>query len=231
MYKKCWKRIIDIVLSLTALIILLPLFIPVIIILLLTGEHEVFYLQNRIGYKNNKFKIWKFSTMLKNSEKMGTGSLTTRDDPRVLPFGKFLRKTKINELPQFINVLIGDMSIVGARPQMQVDYDTYTPEIQAIIYNTPPGITGIGSIIFRDEEKWISEAAGDKHLFYKENISPYKGAVEAWYQENISFKTDALLFLTTIWVILSPNSDIVYKVFKNLPQRPEFLRTTNNEEL
>lgn len=224
MYTKFFKRIFDIVLALIALSILLPLLLPVVIILVLTGEHEVFYLQNRIGYKNTTFKIWKFATMMKNSSSMGTGSLTVRNDPRVLPFGKFLRKTKINELPQLINVLIGTMSFVGARPQMKVDFDKFTPEVQAKIYNTPPGITGIGSIIFRDEEKWISEAEGDKHEYYRNHIAPYKGEVEMWYQENISFFTDIMLIFLTAWVIIKPESDLVYKVFKTLPLKPVILQ-------
>ena len=88
------KRIIDIIIALIALIILSPILIPVMIILLLTGEHEIFYKQNRVGYKNSRFKIWKFATMVKNSSKMGTGSITLRNDPRVLPFGRILRRTK-----------------------------------------------------------------------------------------------------------------------------------------
>jgi len=220
MYTSFSKRIIDLILATIALVVLLPLFIPVAIILLLTGEHEVFYLQNRVGYKNTPFKIWKFATMVKNSSKMGTGSLTLRNDPRVLPFGKLLRKTKINELPQIINVLIGNMSIVGARPQMMVDFEKFTPEVQASIYNTPPGITGVGSIIFRDEEKWISEATGDKHAFYRDHIAPYKGEVEMWYQQHISFATDMKLIGITAWVILCPESELLYKVFKTLPAKP-----------
>lgn len=220
MYKKFFKRVVDFILAILALTILLPLFIPVIIILLLTGEHEVFYLQNRIGYKNSTFKIWKFATMVKNSSKMGTGSLTVRNDPRVLPFGRFLRKTKINELPQLINVLIGNMSFVGARPQMKVDFEKFLPVVQQHIYDTAPGITGIGSIIFRDEEKWISEAEGDKHEFYKNHIAPYKGAVEMWYQKHISLYTDLMLIFITAWVIVAPESEIVYKVFKSLPPKP-----------
>lgn len=220
MYKKFFKRVVDFILAILALTILLPLFIPVIIILLLTGEHEVFYLQNRIGYKNSTFKIWKFATMVKNSSKMGTGSLTVRNDPRVLPFGRFLRKTKINELPQLINVLIGNMSFVGARPQMKVDFEKFSPEVQQHVYDTAPGITGIGSIIFRDEEKWISEAEGDKHEFYKNHIAPYKGAVEMWYQKHISLYTDLMLIFITAWVIVAPESEIVYKVFKSLPPKP-----------
>lgn len=224
MYVKYYKRIFDFCFALIALFILLPLFIPVVIILLLTGEHEVFYLQNRIGYKNTPFRIWKFATMVKNSVNMGTGSLTLRKDPRVLPFGRFLRYTKINELPQIINVLIGDMSVVGARPQMKVDFDTYTKEIQDHVYDTPPGITGVGSIIFRDEEEIISNASGDKHVFYRDHIAPYKGEVEMWYQQNISFCTDLKLIFVTAWVMICPCSNILYKVFKSIPPLPQDLK-------
>jgi len=152
------KRFFDLIFSLLALIILSPLLIIVIIILALTGEHEIFFFQKRIGYKNKDFNIWKFATMAKNSPNIGTGVITLRNDPRVTKVGRFLRKTKINELPQIINVLIGNMSLVGARPQMRKGFALYTEDVQKVIYNTRPGITGIGSIIFRDEEKIISES-------------------------------------------------------------------------
>ena len=137
-------RIIDVLLALLALLVLLPLFLPIVFILFLTGEHKVFFLQTRVGYKNKNFKIIKFATMLENSPNMGSGSLTLKNDPRVLPFGSFLRKTKINELPQILNIIIGDLSIVGPRPQMQVDFEKYSDGIQKKIYNVRPGLTGIG---------------------------------------------------------------------------------------
>lgn len=224
MYKHFFKRIIDFTLALVALLILLPLLLPVSIILLLTGEHEVFYLQKRIGYKNEYFKIWKFATMMKNSSKMGTGSITLRNDPRVLPFGRLLRKTKINELPQLINVLIGNMSFVGARPLMEVDFKKYSEEQQRIIYNTRPGITGIGSIVFRDEEKWISNADGDPHEFDKKFIAPHKGALECWYQENISFWTDIKILFCTAWVVVFPRSNMPYLIFSTLPEKLEIFK-------
>ena len=126
-------RILDLLLSLFALLILLPLFVPIVVILLLTGEHKVFYLQTRVGYKNKNFKIIKFATMLSNSANMGSGSLTLKNDSRVLPVGSFLRKTKINELPQILNIIIGDLSIVGPRPQMQVDFEKYSEDVQGKI--------------------------------------------------------------------------------------------------
>ena len=224
MYTNFFKRFFDFIMALIALIILSPFLIPISNILLLTGEHEVLYLQKRVGYKNSRFKIWKFATMLKASPGLGTGSLTVRNDPRVLPMGKFLRQTKINELPQIINVLIGNMSFVGPRPQMEVDFFKFTDHVQDVIYNSNPGITGIGSIIFRDEEKWISNAPGDKHIFYKEHIAPYKGELEIWYQNNLSFYTDFMLLFLTAWSIIAPESELVYSVFNDLPVRPAILK-------
>jgi len=214
-------RIIDVLLSLLALLVLLPLFIPIVVILLLTGEHKVFYSQTRVGYKNKDFKILKFATMLSNSANMGSGSLTLKNDPRVLPFGSFLRKTKINELPQILNIIIGDLSIVGPRPQMQVDFEKYSDDVQGKIYNVRPGLTGIGSIIFRDEESLISVASEDEnpHDFYKRVIAPYKGELEMWYQEKRSLILDFQLIFMTAWAIVSPETKLYEKWFNDLPKR------------
>ena len=214
------KRLIDIVASITALTLLLPLFIPIIILLRITAEGEVFYFQERIGLRNSRFQIWKFATMLKNSMNMGTGSITLQNDFRVTPIGKFLRKTKINELPQVINILKGDISLVGPRPLVAKTFSAYTEEIQSKIYNVKPGLTGIGSIVFRDEESLISAVKDeDPHEFYKRVIAPYKGELEMWYQKNKSFFLDLQLIFMTAWVILFPESRLYEKWFKDLPKR------------
>ncbi len=218
-----FKRIVDLLLAFIALIVLSPFLIITSIILLLTGEGEVFYLQERLGFQNKKFKIIKFATMVKNSPKIGTGSLTLKDDPRVLPYGKFLRKSKINELPQIFNVIIGNMSIVGPRPQMQVDFDKFPKETRNLIFKSKPGITGIGSIVFRDEENWISNYDGDKHQFYTDNIAPYKTQLEIWYLKHSSLLVDFLLIFITAWVIVFPKSGLVSMIFKSLPKRPSHL--------
>lgn len=222
-YKNFIKRILDIILALVALIILSPLLVPVMLILWATGEHYVFYGQNRIGLKNSTFRIWKFATMLKASPSLGTGSITTRNDPRVLPFGKFLRKTKINELPQIFNILLGDMTLVGPRPLMKVDFDKYSPEIQSVIYNTRPGLTGIASIVFSDEEQYYSNTGMDHHEYDRKYIAPYKGALELWYQNHVSFRTDIRIIFLTAWVIINPKSELTLTFFKDLPEKPEYL--------
>lgn len=214
------KRLLDIIVSIVTLTLLLPLFIPIIILLSITAEGEVFYFQERIGLNNSRFQIWKFATMLKNSMNMGTGSITLQNDFRVTPFGKVLRKTKINELPQIINILKGDISIVGPRPLVTKTFMAYSEEIQSKIYNVKPGLTGIGSIVFRDEESLISSVKDeDPHEFYKRVIAPYKGELEMWYQEKRSFFLDLQLIFMTAWVILFPKSYLYKKWFKNLPER------------
>jgi lipopolysaccharide/colanic/teichoic acid biosynthesis glycosyltransferase len=213
------KRFFDIVLSLLVLLVLSPLLLPIVILLRLTGEGYVFYKQKRIGLKNQYFDILKFATMLKNSPNMGTGSITLRDDPRLLPMGKFLRKTKINELPQIINVLKGDMSIVGPRPLVNRTFNAYPENIRFKVYDSKPGITGIGSIVFRDEEKLISNAKLPPHEFYEKYIAPYKGELEMWYNMHKGFYVDLMIILLTAWVIIFPQSTLMHKVFKDLPNR------------
>ena len=217
---KFFKRSLDIVVSFVALIILLPFFIPIIIILKFTAEGEVFYFQERIGINNSKFQIFKFATMLKNSMNMGSGSITLQNDYRVTFIGKFLRKTKINELPQIINILKGDMSLVGPRPLVTKTFSAYNDDVQSNIYKVKPGITGIGSILFRDEEAIISAVSDeDPFEFYKRIIAPYKGEVEMWYQKKCSFYLDIQLILMTAWVILFPKTTLYEKWFSNLPKR------------
>jgi len=220
-----FKRLIDIFVGTIGLVLLAPLFLPIIIALRLTGEGEVFYRQNRVGFRNQTFQIWKFATMLKNSPNLGTGSLTLRNDPRVTLLGKYLRKSKINELPQLLNLLTGDMSLVGPRPQMKVDFEAFPTDVQEVIYNVRPGITGIGSIVFRDEERLLSVPGRDPRLFYVEHIAPYKGTVELWYQQYVSFWTDLRLVLLTVWVILKPESNLHFRVFRDLPELPEVFKT------
>jgi lipopolysaccharide/colanic/teichoic acid biosynthesis glycosyltransferase len=211
------KRLFDIFCSLIALIILSPLLIPVMIILKLTGEHEIFYFQKRVGFKNKDFYIWKFATMIKDSPNIGTGEITLRNDPRVTTVGKFLRKTKINELPQIINVLKGDMSFVGPRPLVKKSFDLYPAEVQAMVYSSKPGITGIGSVIFRDEEKILSESADMRQAYWQ--IFQYKGKVESWYHKHRDFITDLLILFLTAWYVPFSKSKLVYRFFPSLPKR------------
>lgn len=216
------KRCFDFLFSLIAIVILFPIMIPIIIGLRLTGEGYVFYFQKRVGYKNKLFNIWKFATMLKDSPNMPGGAITMKKDPRITPMGDFLRKTKINELPQLVNVLTGDMSFVGPRPVMKkASFDYYPIDVQKVIYNVRPGITGIGSVIFRDEEGLITQVkneGNDPKEFYQKVIYPYKGKLEKWYQENQSFVVDFKILLLTVFAIIFPSSQLAFKWFKKLPE-------------
>ena len=215
-----FKRLLDITVSFLTLIILLPVFIPIIIILRLSAEGYVFYFQDRVGKDRVNFRIIKFATMLKDSPNLASGSITLSGDWRVTKPGKFLRKTKINELPQIINILKGDISLVGPRPLVTKTFSAYNEDVQSKIYNVKPGLTGIGSIIFRDEESIISAVKDeDPHEFYKRIIAPYKGELEMWYQSNCSFLLDLQLIFMTAWVILVPTSKLYEKWFKDLPKR------------
>ena len=217
------KRFFDISFAIIILIIISPLLIPISIALLLTGEGYIFYKQERVGYLNRKFDILKFATMLKNSPNMAGGIITRRNDPRLTPLGNFLRKSKINELPQLFNIIKGDISFIGPRPVMKVSFDAYPDNVKNTIYNVLPGLTGIGSIIFRNEESMISRIAenkGDVWEFYNNVIYPYKGEVEMWYIRNRSFLVDLTLLLFTFWVVIFPKSNIIYTVFKKLPSKP-----------
>jgi lipopolysaccharide/colanic/teichoic acid biosynthesis glycosyltransferase len=216
------KRIFDFISSLVVLLLLTPLLLPIIVLLKITSEGEVFYFQERIGMFNKPFMIFKFATMMKNSSKMKGGYITVKNDPRLTFMGGFLRKSKINELPQLLNILLGHMSVVGPRPVMRVSFESYPENIQKVIYNSKPGLTGIGSIIFRDEEELITEVknnGGDIWDFYKNVIYPFKGDLELWYQNNKSFVLDLKLIFMTAWVILFPNSRLYEKWFKDLPKR------------
>jgi lipopolysaccharide/colanic/teichoic acid biosynthesis glycosyltransferase len=222
MYKD-FKRISDIIFSAITLLLLLPVFIPIIILLKLTGEGEIFYRQERLGFQNRTFGILKFATMLKNSASMGSGLVTVRKDPRITPLGGFLRRYKINELPQLWNVFSGEMSFVGPRPLPESSVAKYNDGVKKILYKNRPGITGIGSLIFRDEEKLVTcwkNAGGEPLDYYRTYIYPYKGMLEKWYYDNISFITDLKLLFLTAWSLFDSHSKLPYRFFSNLPAKP-----------
>ena len=212
------KRLIDIVISGLSILILTPLLLPIILLLRITGEGEVFFSQVRIGKGGSSFRLHKFATMLKDSPNIGNGDVSLRNDPRVTRFGKFLRQTKINELPQLFNILLGDISIVGPRPLMKAGFDRYSKKFRGLVYNVKPGLTGIGSIVFRDEERILTDSELNPHDCYQKIILPVKGELELWYQNNCSTLTDLKIIILTAWVIVAPNTTLHEKWFKNLPK-------------
>ena len=216
-------RIFDVLLSGVALIVLLPILAPIILLLKFSGEGEIFFLQERVGKDKELFKLFKFATMVKDSPSMGTGTVTMKNDPRVLPVGKFLRKTKINELPQLLNVFFGHMSLVGPRPQAERCFAAFPAKSQDIIVQVKPGLSGIGPIVFRGEEDILEGHSGTLD-FYDNVIGPYKGEVEAWYVEKRGLAIYFSLLLLTIWVVLFPKSGLVWTLFIDLPTPPDELK-------
>ena len=213
------QRLLDIVFSGLALLVLSPLLVPIAIALRLTGEGEVFYVQQRVGRGGRMFGLYKFATMLKDSPNLGTGTVTVKHDPRVLPLGRFLRKTKLNELPQLLNIFTGDMSVIGPRPQTRRCFDAFPARSQAQIVKVRPGLSGIGSIVFRDEED-LMHASAEPERFYDEVIMPYKGALEEWYVAHQGLRTYLCSIVVTAWVVVFPTSTVIWRVFRGLPAPP-----------
>ena len=165
--------------------------------------------------------------MIKSSPNIGTRTITIENDPRVLNVGRFLRKTKINELPQLLNIVKGDMSVIGPRPLTIQQFGFYSNSIQAVIKQVRPGLSGVGSIIFRGEEDIMhgSTASVD---FYGEVIAPYKGALEVWFFSNKSLYIYFIAIFTTLWAVLFPNTELPWTVFKGLPEPPNELKLALN---
>ncbi len=208
------QRLFDIFFSVTAIIILFPVLLFIILVLSFTGEGEIFYKQNRVGKNKISFKILKFATMFKDSESKGAGTITLKNDSRVLPFGKFLRKTKLNELPQLFNIFIGHMSVIGPRPLHQKQFSFYSKNDQKIISSIRPGLSGLSSIIFRDEEK-ILQSGSDPDKTYKKNITPKKAKLEKWFVKHKSIYLYFKLIILTFIVVLFPSIKI-YRFFKDI---------------
>jgi len=215
-------RVFDIIFSATALILMSPLLILLLILLKVTGEGEIFFFQERIGRNGEVFQLFKFVTMLKNSPNIGTKTITTKDDPRVLPVGEFLRKTKINELPQLLNILIGDMSFIGPRPLTPETFGMYSDFIKNNIKKVRPGLSGIGSIIFRNEEE-VLHGKDDPIKFYNKFVAPYKGELEVWYVTNQSIFIYFVSIALTIFTVFWPQNGFIWRIFKDLPDPPEIL--------
>ena len=193
------KRLFDIVASGLGLIVLSPLFIILAIWIKLDSKGPVFYRQVRVGYKNKDFRIFKFRSMKVGADK---GSLVTIGgrDPRVTKSGYWIRKFKLDELPQLINVFLGDMSLVGPRPEVRHYVDYWTPE-QMHVLDVRPGITDPASIKFRNENELMEQAA-DPEKYYIEVIMQEKIKLYLEYVEKHSFLYDIGLIFNTFWVIV-----------------------------
>jgi len=196
-----WKRMFDIVFSLFAILITLPIMIPIAIIIKLTDGGSVLFGHNRVGYRGREFKVLKFRSMYPDAEERlkkileedpkareeWEKTFKLKNDPRVTPIGKFLRKTSLDELPQFFNVLKGDMSVVGPRPVVKEELEKYYKDKAKYYLSVKPGITGY----------WQVEGRSDVED-YQERVN-----MDVWYVENQSFLLDLKIILKTVWVMLT----------------------------
>lgn len=212
-------RFFDLFFSILGLAILSPVFLVVAVILRFTGEGEIFYKQKRIGQFGKEFEILKFATMLKNSPNIGSGTITSKNDPRILPVGRILRKTKINELPQLINVVIGEMSLIGPRPHVERDLYGVAPDVLTSVLTLKPGLSGVGSLVFRNEEQ-ILQKFEDPRSFYDNELAPFKAELEIWYLKNQGIKMYFSLIFATLLSLIFDEKKVCSFFFKDIPDVP-----------
>ena len=198
MYKKFGKRVFDLIASIFGIIFFLPVFIIVPILIKIGSKGPVFFVQKRVGRDFKEFNLYKFRSMIADAPKKGL-QITSTDDPRITKIGRVLRKTKLDELPQLINVIKGDMSLVGPRPEVNKYVDLKKDEYKKVL-SVRPGITDLAAIEFVNEEEILSKF-DDKEKAYIEKILPQKIALYNKYIDSISFLEDIRIILKTLKVI------------------------------
>ena len=211
---KVFKRICDLCFSFFLLLLLLPLLLFISLLILISSPGPIFYPALRAGLNNRAFRMFKFRSMVVNAESMG-GFSTALNDPRFTPLGRFLRKYKLDELPQLLNVLIGDMSFVGPRPQVFYYTNKYTPSLKKIL-TVSPGITDLASIYFSDMDSVLGSYNVDTK--YELEIEPVKNTLRLRYVTDCSFTLDILVILSTILSFfgLKPHSTFVKDYFEDI---------------
>jgi lipopolysaccharide/colanic/teichoic acid biosynthesis glycosyltransferase len=203
LYRRAGKRVVDVTISAIMLVVLSPLLLIVSALVKLTSHGPVFYRQERVGEGGKVFKIVKFRSMIVNADRIGPG-LTSAGDPRVTKVGTALRRLKIDELPQLWNVLKGEMSVVGPRPELPMYVASYDLRQWAVL-TVRPGITDSASIAFRWEEELLAQEPNPEQ-FYRDKVLPHKLALNLSYIENMSLKHDLLLVVRTARSLLSYSS-------------------------
>lgn len=193
------QRIFDLTVSVILLAATSPLFLAVMLLIRLDSAGPVFFLQERVGRHGRRFKIRKFRTMVADAERLGT-QITVGEDPRITRIGRLLRRYRIDELPQLLNVLKGEMSIVGPRPEVPRYVDIYTPE-QREILSYRPGLTSPATITFSDESSLLAGQSDPEH-FYREQLIPAKISTDLDYSRRAGFISDVTVLLTTVRKLL-----------------------------
>ena len=194
------KRCVDVAASATAIVVLLPVFAMIAVAIKADSPGPVFFLQTRVGRNGRLFKIRKFRSMVVDADRCG-GSLTLRHDDRVTRVGDFIRKHKLDELPQLANVITGDMSLVGPRPEVPELMQFYTPEQVAMVYSVRPGITDYASLLFSDESSLLAQDE-DPVQFYQRSIMPVKLRYYERYIQDIGLLTDFRIILATVALVV-----------------------------
>ncbi len=197
-YRNYGKRLLDVLGAVAGLVVLAPLLLVVAIAVKCTSKGPALFGQKRIGKDGATFTIWKFRSMVSGADQMGP-LITASGDSRITATGRFLRRSKIDEFPQLWNVLIGDMSFVGPRPELPVYVRDYTPEQRGVLA-VRPGITDLAAVAYRHEEEILAKAA-DRERFYREVILPHKLALNLEYIRNLSFRFDLVLIFRTVGAI------------------------------
>ena len=208
------KRFTDLFISLFGLILISPVILPILIIVWLQDFHNPFYVAPRVGKNGKIFKMIKLRSMKINADKSGVDS-TSSNDSRITTVGKFIRKFKLDEISQLINVFIGDMSLVGPRPNVKRETDLYTLEEKNLL-SVKPGITDFSSIVFSDEGEILKDST-NPDLDYNQLIRPWKSRLGIFYIKNRSLGLDFILIFLTVLAIL--NRDLALKKINNILQK------------
>lgn len=195
------KRVTDYVIAGLGLLLLAPLMGVIAILIKLDSPGSVFFAHERVGRYGRKFKVLKFRTMVQDAPRLG-GAITAGHDPRITRVGRFLRATKLDELPQLWNVLKGEMSLVGPRPEVEKYVQLYPEEARQLILSVPPGITGLTQIRYRHEERLLAQQS-DPEKHYCEVLLPQKIASDIEYVKTRGALTDLRLLVQTVFVVLS----------------------------
>lgn len=206
-YNKFFKRLLDFIFALILIIILFPFYFIISLILVIDSGFPIFYTPYRGGYKEKKFKICKFRTMVKNADKLGGGT-TALNDPRITRFGSFLRKTKLDETPQLFNILIGTMSFIGPRPELLQYTSQYTGDEKDIL-KVRPGITDFSSIEYINLDEIVGGENADE--MYEKYVLKNKNLLRIKYANEVSLKTDVKLFIKTVFKVIKKMFVYIFK--------------------
>ncbi len=206
-YNRHIKRVVDLAVTLPSLVIVIPIYIIIAIAIIIEDGCPVFYRPYRGGYKNKPFKIYKFRTMVKNADQIGGGT-TANHDPRITKVGAVLRKTKLDETANLINILMGNMSIVGPRPEL-IKYTEKYEGNEKKIFEVRPGVTDFSSIEFINLDEIVGSNNADE--MYEKHVLKKKNMLRVKYANSVGFITDCKIFLVTLWKVCEKTFGFLFR--------------------